>query len=135
MLPGSPGIGRPPQLQDYLKAIDAAVRAGDMRRAMAVSGEAADRGFEHPNIFILAAYHNLNLNQFNKALDYATRARDSAPRNVDALNALGVSLTKLDRTREAIPIFDAALRQAPGAFITHFNKAIALEQASELRRA
>lgn len=79
MLPGSPGIGRPPQLQDYLKAIDGAVRAGDMRRAMAVSGEAADKGFEHPNIFILAAYHNLNLNQFNKALDLATRARISHP--------------------------------------------------------
>ncbi len=135
MLPGSPGIGRPPQLQDYLKAIDGAVRAGDMRRAMAVSGEAADKGFEHPNIFILAAYHNLNLNHFNKALDLATRARDLAPRNVDALNALGVSLTKLDRTREAIAVFDAALRQAPGAFITHFNKATALEQASELKRA
>ena len=115
MLPGSPGIGRPPQLQDYLKAIDGAVRAGDMRRAMSVSNEAADAGFEHPNIFILAAYHNLNLNHFNKALDLATRARDLAPRNVDALNALGCSLTKLDRTREAIAVFDAALRQAPGA--------------------
>ncbi len=135
MFPGSPGIGRPPQLQDYLKAIDAAVRAGDMRRAMRLSDEAANGGFEHPNIFILAAYHNLNLNQFNKALDYATRARDLAPRNVDALNALGCSLTKLDRTREAIAVFDAALRQAPGAFITHFNKATALEQASQLKRA
>lgn len=127
--------GRQPQLQDYLRAAEAALRAGDMRRVTQLSAEAADKGFEHPSLLAFAAYYNLDLNRNEKALAFATRARDLAPRNPDVLNALGCSLSRLERNREAIAAFDAALRQAPGAAITHFNKANALEQASELKRA
>ncbi len=111
------------------------MRAGNMVRAMHVCGEAVEKGFEHPNLLVLAVYHNLNLGQTQRALDLATRARELAPRNADALNALGRCLTQVERYREALAVFDAALRLAPAAFVTHFNKANALEQASELKRA
>lgn len=132
---GSPGFGRPLQLQDYLNAAQRALAAGDQMRALAIAGEAAEKGFEHPNLLTLAVYHHLNLGRFGDALGLATRARELAPRNVDVLNALGTVLVRQNRPRDALPVFDAALRQAPGQFITHFNKANALELASELRRA
>lgn len=132
---GSPGFGRPVQLQDYLNAAQRALAAGDQLRALAIAGEAAEKGLEHPNLLTLAVYHNLTLSRFDDALAFATRARELAPRNVDVLNALGTVLVRQSRPRDAIAVFDAALRQAPGQFIIHFNKANALEQASELRRA
>lgn len=125
----------PLQPMDYLRAIDGAMRAGDVNRAMQLSAEAAQNGVEHPNVLMFAAYHFLDRNEAQKALLCANRARDIAPRNPDILNALGVSLTRLNRIDEALSCFDAALRYAPGAFITHFNKAVALEQASQLKRA
>jgi len=133
---GLSGIGGgPPQPQDFLRAIDNAMRAGDSGRAMQISAEAAKAGVEHPNVLMLAAYHFLNLNQPDKALLCADRARDIAPRNPDILNVLGCAFTKLNRIEEALACFDAALRYAPGAFIIHFNKATALEQSSDLKRA
>ncbi len=111
------------------------MRVGDTQRAMQISAEAAKAGVEHPNVLMLAAYHFLGLNQPDKALLCANRARDIAPRNPDMLNVLGCALTKLNRIDEALSCFDAALHYAPGSFIIHFNKATALEQASDLKRA
>jgi Flp pilus assembly protein TadD len=121
---GLSGIGgSPPQPQDFLRAIDSAMRTGDTGRAMQISAEAAKAGVEQPNVLMLAAYHFLGLNEPDKALLCANRARDIAPRNPDMLNVLGCSLTKLNRIDEALSCFNAALHYAPGSFIIHFNKA------------
>jgi len=125
----------PLQQQEYLRAIDSAMRAGDVRRATELSAEAAKNGVEHPMVLMFAAYHFLERNEADKALLCANRARDISPRNPDILNALGVTLTKLNRIDEAVSCFDASLRYAPGLFITHFHKAVALEEGSQLRRA
>jgi len=135
IFPDSPGFGRPIRLQDYLKAAEGAIGAGNVARATQISVEAAQRGIEHPGLLALATYHYLDLGQFQQALKYAMRARELAPRQSDALNALGQTLVKLERHREAIRIFDEALQHSPKSFVSHFNKANALVDLSQLKKA
>ena len=111
------------------------MRAGDMVRATQLAGEAAARGLEHPKLLTLAAYDQVSCGDDEKALAYASRARELAPRDIDALNVLGACLSRLNRHREALAAFDAALRQSPGATHIRFRKACAHEDLSELSRA
>ena len=122
-------------LQHYLSAAESAIAAGDVARAVRISAEAALKDIEHPGILALAVYHCLDLGDVNRALRYAMRARELAPRQTDVLNAFGQALVKSGRQREAIGIFDEALAQSPRSFVTHFNKAKALIEISELKRA
>jgi tetratricopeptide (TPR) repeat protein len=133
-LAGSSG-NRAAQLQQYLREVEAALKAGDMPRALQISALAATQGFEHSHILVLAAYDQLNRNAPERALAYATRARELAPKNVDVLNVLGQALAKLNRPREALNVFNAALRQAPNTAIVHFYKGCALEELRELGHA
>ena len=115
-MPNTPNFGRsnqPALLQEYLRSADAAMRAGDQARAMQFGEEAIRRGIEHPNLLVLAAYRALDRGAADEALTMLTRARELAPRNVDVLNALGLSLARLNRQREALGVYDAALRQSP----------------------
>ena len=123
------------QLQTYLRDVQDALRCEDMAKAMRLSDEAVGTGFEHPNLLVLAAHYQLNLGAASRAVELATRARKVAPRSVDVLNVLGLALARQNRGREAIAVFDAALRQAPSAFSVRFNRASALEQVGELKRA
>jgi tetratricopeptide (TPR) repeat protein len=137
-MPNIPTSGRsnqPVLLQEYLRGAEAAVRAGDQARAMQLGEEATRRGIEHPNLLVLAAYRVLDRGAGDEALAMLTRARELAPRSVDVLNALGLTLAGLARQREAVAVYDAALRQLPGTAMLHFNKACALEDMSELTRA
>ncbi|HEY5237682.1 MAG TPA: sulfotransferase [Rhizomicrobium sp.] len=124
-----------PSLQQILREVETALRAGDMLRAMALSDRAVADSHEHPNLLTLAAHERLRLNDSEKALVYAQRARELAPRNADVLNVLGLCLAKAGRAREALRIYDSALRQWPNAAVVHFNKACALEDLSELAHA
>jgi tetratricopeptide (TPR) repeat protein len=123
------------QLQTYLRDVQDALRCEDMAKAMRLSDEAVGRGFEHPNLLVLAAHCQINLGAASRAVEFASRAREVAPRSVDVLNVLGLALARQNRGREAIAVFDAALRQSPGAFSVRFNRASALEQVGELKRA
>jgi tetratricopeptide (TPR) repeat protein len=123
------------QLQEYLREVEKALRAHDTAGALRLSTEAVAKGHEHSHLLVLAAHQQLASGTLDRALELATRARALAPRNVDVLNVLGLSLARLNRGREAIPVFDAALRQSPGAFAVRFNRAWTLEQMSELKRA
>ena len=122
------------ELQQILREVEAALRAGDMLRAMGLSERAVAAGHEHPNLLTLAAHERLRLNDSEKALVYAQHARDLAPRNVDALNVVGLCLVRSGRAREALRVYDSALRQSPSALV-NFNKACALEDLSELAHA
>jgi tetratricopeptide (TPR) repeat protein len=124
-----------PSLQQIFREVEAALRAGDMLRAMGLSERAVAGGHEHPNLLALAAHERLRLNDNEKALVYAQRARDLAPHNADVLNVLGQCLAKAGRAREALRIYDSALRQSPNTAVVHFNKARALEDLSELSHA
>ncbi|MGD0143585.1 MAG: sulfotransferase [Rhizomicrobium sp.] len=133
--PASDRSNQPALLQEYLRGADAAMRAGDQARAMQLGEEAARRGLEHPNLLVLAGYRALDRGVADDALALLQRARELAPRNVDVLNALGLALARLSRQREAVAVYDAALRQSPATPMLHYNKACALEDLSELTRA
>jgi Flp pilus assembly protein TadD len=122
-------------LSNYLKLAEASLRAGEILRAQKVGREASERGFEHPNLLILAAYEYVNAQAYAQALAVAARACELAPRNVDALNAFGYCLTLADRHAEALTTFDKAVRLAPSSAPVHFNKGLALERMGELVRA
>ena len=122
-------------LSNYLKLAEASLRAGETLRAQKVGREASERGFEHPNLLILAAYEYINARDYGHALAVARRASELAPRNVDALNAWGYCLTLADRYAEALSAFDKALRLAPASAPVHFNKGLALERMGEVAKA
>jgi tetratricopeptide (TPR) repeat protein len=119
-------------LQQYLRAAAAATQAKDMERALAIGDEAIRSGIEHPDLLGLAARQRMRKGDVEGAYPLLLRARELAPRNATILNDLGLCLTRLGRAREALPLFDAALRQTPGTAMLHFNKALAHEQLSEL---
>ncbi|MGH6869888.1 MAG: sulfotransferase [Rhizomicrobium sp.] len=128
----SPGQG---PLQLYLRETDAALRAQDTERALRLAEEATSRGLEHPNLLTLAGHRRMQAGDAANALVLLTRARALAPRSADVLNALGICLSQLGRAREALPVFDAALRSAPGTAMLRFNKALAYEKLGELDHA
>lgn len=111
------------------------LQAGDVNRASRLAQEAMAQGLEHPKLLTLASYEQINRGQFEQALATASRARELSPRNADALNAVGLALAHLNRQREALPLYDAALRQAPGAVHIHFNRACALQDLNDLTHA
>jgi tetratricopeptide (TPR) repeat protein len=128
--------GRPEaQLQLFLRETDAALRANDSARALRIADEATSQGLEHPNLLTLAAHRRMQMGENEAALTLLARARALAPRSVDVLNAQGICLTKLGRAREALAVFDAALRAAPGTAMIRFNKALAFEALNELDHA
>jgi tetratricopeptide (TPR) repeat protein len=117
-----------------LEDVEAALRAGDMTRAMRLSEAAVAAGAEHPTLLSLAGLKRMGGGDNAAALPLLIRARELAPRHVGVLDALGQCLTRLGRSREAVAVFDAALAIAPDARL-HFNKAMALEDLSALGEA
>ncbi len=123
------------QLQLYLRETDAALRANDTDRALRLADEATTKGIEHPNLLTLAAHRHMRAGDDESALTLLNRARALAPRNADVLNALGICLVKRGQAREALTVFDAALRASPGTGMLRFNKALAYEALGELDHA
>jgi tetratricopeptide (TPR) repeat protein len=114
--------------------VEAALWAADMARAMRLSEEATRAGAEHPTLLSLTALKHMQAGANEEALPLLLRARELAPRHPDLLNALGLCFCRLDRPREAVEAFDAALAIAPEARL-HFGRALALEDLSELDAA
>jgi Flp pilus assembly protein TadD len=116
-------------------AIDSACRAGNMTLAMRLSSEAVARGVEHPVVLMLAAHGSLSRGVADEALAFALRARTLNPRDPEILNAYGLALTAAGRPREALAVYDNALRQAPARPGVHFNKGCAYDEMNDTRRA
>lgn len=124
-----------PTLQSCLRGIEQSLRAGNSGAAMQLAAEGAARGFAHPRLLTLAAHERRAAGDGETALRYAEAARDLAPRDADVLNACGLALVAAGRAREAVAVYDAALRQAPRSAMLRFNKADALEGLGEITRA
>ena len=118
-------------LASTLSAVEAALWAADMPRAMQLSEEAVGAGVVHPTVLSLTALKKMHAGDNQAALPLLLRARELAPRHVDLLYALGECLSRLGRPREAVEAFDAAIAVTPDARL-HFGRALALEDLSEL---
>src|SRR6516225_7134409 len=94
------------RLQDYLRQVETRLRSGDLAAAMRLADEAVASGAEHTHLLTLAAQHQLQSSQAERALDLARRARALSPRNVDVLNTVGNALRALGRHREALKLYD-----------------------------
>jgi tetratricopeptide (TPR) repeat protein len=121
--------------QRYLQRMDDARRAGQIDLAFRIADEAVSRGFEDGVLLAHAAYNRLNLGDVAGALALAERAKQQAPRDVNVLNVLGLSLAKLGRHQEAVNAFNVAIRASPASVAPHFNKACSLEEMKELTAA
>src|SRR3569833_1475930 len=95
-------------LAQTLSAVEAALWARDLPRAMTISEVAVGEGAEHPTLLSLAALGRMRAGANDSALPLLLRARLQMPEHVDLLNALGECLTRLGRPREAVEAFDAA---------------------------
>src|SRR3982751_952490 len=114
-----------------LTAVEAALWASDLRKAMQLSEDAVRAGANHPPFLGLAGRGRMQAGDNHNALPLLQRARQQTPKHVDLLYALGECLTRLGRPREALEPFDAAIAIAPEARL-HFARAMALEDLSEL---
>jgi tetratricopeptide (TPR) repeat protein len=117
-----------------LSAVEAALWASDLSRAMQLSDDAVTRGAGHPTLLGLAGLKHMHAGDNHAALPLLLRAREQAPRHADLLNALGECFSRLGRSREALDVFDSALKVAPEARF-HFGRAMALEELSQLDAA
>jgi tetratricopeptide (TPR) repeat protein len=121
-------------LAQTLAAVEAALWARDMPKAMTLSETAVGEGAEHPTLLSLAAMGRMRAGANNSALPLLLRAREQMPGHVDLLYALGECLSRLGRSREAVEVFDSAIAINPEVRL-HFARALALEDLSELDAA
>ena len=127
-------LTRAKRVASTVSQVEAALWATDMARAMQLSDDAVGAGAVHPTLLSLTALKRMQAGDNSVALPLLQRARELAPRHIDLLNVLAQCLARLDRPREAVEVFDAALAIAPDARL-HFGRALALEDLSELDAA
>ena len=114
-----------------LSAVEAALWASDLSKAMRLSDDAVAAGVSHPTVLGLAGLKRLYAGDNQGALTLLLKAREQTPKHVDLLYALGTCLSRLGRPREALENFDAAILVAPEDRL-YFGRALALEDLSEL---
>ena len=126
--------GEPASLAGTISAVEAALWASDLVKAMRLSEEAVAAGAQHPTLLSLTALKLMHAGENQKALPLLERARQSMPRHVDLLNALGTCLSRLGRPGQAVQAYDEAIAIAPEPRL-YFGRALALEDLSELDKA
>ena len=124
----------PINLAATLSAVEAALWAADMPKAMGLAEDAVGAGADHPTLLGLAGLRRMHQGDNHNALPLLLRAREQTPQHVDLLNALGTCFSRLGRSREAVEVFDSALKIVPDPRL-HFGRALALEDLSELDAA
>src|SRR5678815_6063664 len=92
----------PGDLAATLAAVESALWASDLSKAMGLSDEAIARGATHPTLLGLAGLKRMHAGDNQGALPLLLKARAQTPRHVDLLNALGECYSRLDRPREAV---------------------------------
>lgn len=123
---------KPPQI--YLD-IDAAMRRGDIQRAMELARQALRSGLSHPVLLNLRAYGHELEGRFADACADLEQARALTPHDPVILNALGRCLTGAGRHIDAIAVCEAALAEDPAFAMAYYNKGAAHEQMGELKAA
>ena len=118
-----------------MRGIEAAMRSDDTALAISLASEAARTGADHALVLVLAVHGSLGRGAADEALAYALRARALGPRDPQILNAYALALVNCDRAREALAVYDAALRLAPDRSSLHYNKGCAFEALSDKLRA
>ncbi|MGH6878406.1 MAG: sulfotransferase, partial [Rhizomicrobium sp.] len=120
------------ETETHLRALAAAT---DPARENEIATAALGEGLRHP------AFHAARARWFEQrqchaeALNELRNAFALAPRDPDLLDAIGLTLIRLNRFAKAIAAFDAAIRIAPARAQTHYHKGCAHSAAGELAAA
>ena len=120
-----------------LRAIHAAVTAGEVESAGKMAEDALADGIDHVMVLSLAAGRREAEGRFADALALLLRAKAAAPHAPGIRNALGLNFVWLGRPEEAVAEFDAALAAAPGfapALANRGTARVALALLNEARR-
>jgi tetratricopeptide (TPR) repeat protein len=126
---------RPARFQVLAGAVDAALKAQDMPRAIAAAEAAIAEGFQHPAFFNILGARDMQKGLFREALTHLRRGLKMAPRDANLLNMAGVAHNNLGEYREAIKAFDSAISAAPQFAPPHYNRGVAFERLGDLNRA
>src|SRR5882724_4212272 len=123
---------QPPKI--YLD-IDAAMKRGEMQRAIALARQALDAGMSHPVLLNLRAYEHESEGRYREACADLETARKLTPRDSVILNALGRCLAGGGRYYDSLVACEAALAEDPRLAVAHYNLGFAHEQLGELDAA
>jgi tetratricopeptide (TPR) repeat protein len=126
---------RAARFQALAGSVDAALKAGDMARAIAGAEAAIAEGFAHPAFFNLLAARDMQKGLYREALEHLRSGLRLAPLDANLLNMAGVAHNNLGEYREAIRAFDAAISAVPSLAPAHYNRGVAYERLGEVNRA
>jgi tetratricopeptide (TPR) repeat protein len=115
--------------------VDAALRSGDMARAIAHAEAAIAEGFAHPAFFNVLAARDMQKGLFREALVHLRSGLRLAPRDANLLNMSGVAHNNLGEYREAIGLFDRAISAVPSLAPAYYNRGVAFERLGDVNRA
>lgn len=118
---------RDPELdRTRLRAVHAALTAGDVATAGKLAEDALNDGIDHPMVLNLVAGRREEEGRLDESLVLLRRALAAAPEAIGVMNAIGLCLSRLDRFEEAADAFAEALAKAPGFAPALANRGSAL---------
>ena len=120
---------------DRAAQIDAALAAGDVARAVALSRAALRRGIVDPFACNLVAWADIEAGKAVAGEALLRRGLTLAPDDPGLLTTLGLALRRQSRLREALAAYDAAIALAPGYAIAWLERGFALHQGNSLQLA
>lgn len=121
--------------QSKLDAVRAALAARDYQRAENLAAEALAAGAVHPALLTLRGNQLQAQGLLNEALADFKRAVSMAPKDIVALNAMGMCLQAMDRFADSIQAFSAALAIRADFPPALFNRGYSHELMGEIEAA
>jgi Flp pilus assembly protein TadD len=120
---------------DMLRKTEAAIRADDLDKAVALARNALGSGLVHSLYFNLRAYWLEQQGRIKEALADLGNAVALDPTDSLVHNAFGLCLTRAERWKEAVAEFTEATRLDPKFVQAHFNLGWSYERIGELEPA
>jgi tetratricopeptide (TPR) repeat protein len=107
----------------------------DYRNALGLLEGAVRKGYPGPGPFVQAARSLVALNQPAQALKCLDQAKKRNPRDGYTLALIGVTLSKLDRHKEAVEFHRKATQASPGDALSFFNLGSSLQFLGKFEEA
>jgi tetratricopeptide (TPR) repeat protein len=117
---------------ELLRELEAAAKAQDWPRAMAMARDALDKGLQHPLTLNLRAFWLEQQGRYDDALRDLQQASRLAPDDASILNAIGLCLSNLGRLDEAAAAFDKTIKVQADFAPAYLNRGLARESLGDL---
>lgn len=131
----APGPRKPPPPPEVIREVRAAVKAGQLPKAIGIALRELDKGFEDPQLLHLRSTWHERQGRPAEALADLERAHFLDPDEIAVLMALGFMLGNLQRPAEARRIFERAARLRPDLIGPPLQLGWVAENLGEVDRA